>query len=312
MSNSNPPLSPPRVAVVIPAYNAAFTIERALDSVFAQTSPVYETLVIDDGSTDSTREIVGRYAPRVRLLTQANAGPAKARNLGVANSSAEFIAFLDADDAFLPTRMEEQLAQLTGNPQLVLCYSDLLVLHADGTTTVYEQPKTSDVGQLLRLGNPGIPPSAVLLRRSTFEQAGGFSERHKGCEDWELWFRMHQLGEFCVIRKPLTLYQASTTGLSSDADHMYRDFLPMLDDVLLSDKRGISRFLWRHRILSWQAHKAALTARARRAAGGGSREERNREVRYAFRSIFEWPSPFWYPHRYAALAVTLKNVQFAR
>ncbi len=287
------------VSVVIPAYNAALYIHKALESVLAQTSPVDEILVIDDGSKDNTRQVVEGYAPRVRLITQENAGPSPARNLGVASSSSTFIAFLDADDAWAPTKIERQLAAFAAAPDAVLCYTGLRHMFSDGSTSVVHTTPVATLRDDMRLGNPAILPSCVMIARAPFQQSGGFTSLLKGSEDWDLWLRLAQLGPFCAVDEPLTLYTVSNTGLSANADHMYREAVSMLEDRLLAGLTGIRRRLWRRRILAYQAYKGALTARAS--------AEHRKELRYILHSFAFWPWPFWRPHRFKALAVTLRN-----
>lgn len=292
------------IDVVVPAYNAERTLRAALDSVRAQTAPAHEILVIDDGSKDGTREIASAYAsngaPRVRLLTQANGGPSRARNWGVRESRAEFIAFLDADDAWEPTKLERQLEAFARKPEAVLCYTGLQNVTPTGERLEYVPPAPEGVlSTRLRLGNPQIVPSCVMVRREAFEKAGGFLLTLKGSEDWEFWVRLHQQGPFCAVDEPLTLYTVSNTGLSSNADHMYREACILAEQHLLHDLDGLPRMLWRRRILSYQSYKAALTARAA--------FEHGKELRYILQSFGYWPNPLWEPHRARVLAVSLRN-----
>src|SRR5688572_27049916 len=113
----------PQVSVVIPAFDAAPYIGAALESVFAQTFPDFEVLVVDDGSRDETPALVAAYGTRVRYLRQENAGVAMARNRGIEASQGRLVAFLDADDTWLPTKLERQMAQLTGGCPVRACYS---------------------------------------------------------------------------------------------------------------------------------------------------------------------------------------------
>src|SRR5690348_13396065 len=107
----------PRVSVVIPSYNSAQYVGAAIESVLVQTVPDVEILVVDDGSKDATREVVARYGDRARYLYQENAGVAVARNHGIRESSGEWIGFLDADDTWLPQKLERQLAALAAAPE---------------------------------------------------------------------------------------------------------------------------------------------------------------------------------------------------
>ena len=166
------------VSVVIPAYNAAHFIRRALDSVLGQTVSVHEIIVVDDGSKDSTCDVVRSYGSRVKLLVQENGGPSAARNKGISSSTGEFIAFLDADDWWSPTKIEKQLNELALNGNAVLCYTGLLNVdqcrEEEGRIAQLDKIK-----YLLRSGNPSIPPSCIMVRRADLESIGGFSLTQK-------------------------------------------------------------------------------------------------------------------------------------
>ena len=287
------------VTVIIPAYNAERFIRRSIDSVLAQTHPASQIIVIDDGSKDSTRLIVSQeYAGRVTLLEQQNGGPAKARNAGLRIATGDHIAFLDADDWWEPGKLAEQLRVLELHTDAVGNYTGLRVVDEEKNLLADLPPADhTNLREVLRWGNPGIPPSSVLLRRSALQKLrNSYDERLRGSEDWNLWFRLAKHGSFCVCPEPLTYYLSSAGGLSGNADHMFDDFMKMLDDTLLIGLNGLSRKVWRRRIISYQAFKACLTARA---AG-----DRISERSYMRRSIAAWPSPFWAPERFRYFAVT--------
>jgi glycosyltransferase involved in cell wall biosynthesis len=285
------------VSVVIPAYNAASYIRAAIESVLAQTRLADEIIVVDDGSTDDTASIVNSYAPRIRLICQQNQGPSMARNAGVQAASSEFIAFLDADDQWLPHKTATQLEAIRSTPGAVLCYTSLLMDHPDRSQTIHAATRTGALTAHFRLGNPGILPSCVMLSRAAFLQAGGFPPHLTIGEDWALWLRLITLGSFCVVDEPLTRYCVSNTGISANADLMLADALSMVEDRLLAGFTGFPRWLWRKRILSYQFYKAALTARS---AG-----QHDKELRWLLQSFAIWPSPKWEPRRFKVLAVTL-------
>jgi glycosyltransferase involved in cell wall biosynthesis len=119
------------VCVVIPAFNAQNSIGRAIDSVLAQTHRPEEIIVVDDGSTDGTREVVRRYGPPVKYLCQQNAGAAQARNTGILTTRSEWISFLDADDLLEPVKIQVQMEILRRNPDLAWCYGNYKVSHLD-------------------------------------------------------------------------------------------------------------------------------------------------------------------------------------
>jgi len=243
--------------------------------------------------------VVEAYGARVRLIRQKNQGPAAARNLGVKSTTSDFIAFLDADDAWEPQKIEKQLAALAANPAAVLCYTGVVHVHTAGWREEKPAYAPETLRAELRMGNPRVVPSCVLIPREAFLRLGGFDTGLKGSEDWDFAIGMLGLGPFCAVYEPLTLYQVSDSSLSADPDWMFLETRKMLDRRLLSGLSGPSRWLWRHRILSFHAYTAGLNAR--------TREQRAKELRYMLYSIFLWPSPGWHPIRFKALAMTLKS-----
>ena len=182
------------VSVVIPAYNAEPFIRAAIDSVLAQSVPAHEILVIDDGSQDNTPAIVDTYGGIVRLVRQANGGPSRARNHGTSLVTGEFVAFLDADDGWREDKLALQLAAVGAKPEAVLCYTGLEVLLPEGGMKIDRAWPEDQVVSTLRVFNPGIGPSSVMIRRQSFLDVNGFDERLKTCEDWDLWVRLSRKG----------------------------------------------------------------------------------------------------------------------
>ena len=297
-------MAKPEIAVVIPAYNAAGFIRRALDSVFAQSLQPVEVTVVDDGSKDATALIVEEeYKGRARLVRQQNRGPAAARNVAIHGSNAEFVAFLDADDWWEPTKLERQAAVLMARPESPAVYTAMhMVSDTDGRVKLRSAFRAQRLPRVLRYSNPLITPSCLMARRSALVKVGGFSEEHAGCEDWAMWIDLIQLGPFVALDEPLTNYRVSLGGLSGNADHMYNDFLKMLDGRLLRKTEGVSREMWRRRAISSQAFAAAMTARASK--------DRSTEHRYLKLSLATWPSPFFEPKRFrAALVALIRSVK---
>lgn len=288
------------VCAIIPAYNAEAFIQEAIESVLRQTTPVEEIIVVDDGSKDGTCAVVESYAPRVRLLTQKNQGPSVARNRAVQESTADYIAFLDADDLWDPQKIERQLHALTATKDAVLCYTGLLQFNEEeGWTNPTKPIPPSEVAKALRLRNPQIVPSSVLVSRENFLRSGGFDTELKGSEDWDFAIAMQQLGTFCALEEPLTLYRCSTTGLSADPEWMFLETRKMLDRRLLMGLSSPAKWIWRRRILSYHAYVAAMNARAVNRP--------SRERYWMLQSLIMWPSPAWQPKRFKSLLVTLRN-----
>jgi len=194
----------PRVSVIIPAYNAERYLGEALDSVMAQTWRDIEVVVVDDGSTDGTQEIVRGYGPPVRLLEQANAGPAAARNRGVREAEGELVAFLDSDDLWLPEKLALQVPLFDAEGRVALVYCKAERMTGDGTpipTPAHPRP-TGDVFLAL-LGRNHCPTSGVVVRRDVFLRFGGFPEDMVWAEDWHLWLRIAREHEFDAVQQVL-------------------------------------------------------------------------------------------------------------
>ncbi len=292
------------VSVIITVYNSEKFIRKALRSVLEQTHPAYEIVVVNDGSTDTTTQIVeSEFGDKVTLVSQKNGGPSNARNTGMRAATGKYVAFLDADDWWDPRKLEVQVRELKKAPDAAAHYTGLMLVH-DGNGKM-ETGTTIDVATLwpkLRWGNPGIAPSSVMMRLSSLKELGGFPEEIRACEDWVLWFKVVRQSRFIMTSEPLTYYFVSAGGLSGNADFVFDSFLKILDGILLEGLRGSKRALWRRRIISYQEFNACLTAR-----GAG---DKAKEQAYMKRSVMTWPSPFWAPERFKYFAVTLLNHRF--
>ena len=232
----------PLISVIIPAYNAASLIERTLRSVLAQTYQNLEVLVVDDGSTDQTSAVVAAIAhqdPRVKLLHQANAGVAAARNLAIAQAQGEFIAPMDADDLWYPENLEKQVQCLIqGGPQMGLVYS--WSVDIDEQDALLGGFRAAEIqGQVYAtlvchnfLGNA----SASMIRRSCLEQVGWYesklrSQQAQGCEDWDLYLRIAEKFEFGVVPAFLVGYRKLTASMSGDYQQMARSHTLVMQAV---------------------------------------------------------------------------------
>lgn len=190
------------VAVIIPVFNGAKFLAEALESVCAQTRQPTEVIVVDDGSIDGSGAIAARFAG-VALIAQANAGPSAARNAGVAASSADLVAFLDADDTWLPTKLDRQVAALGEDPGigLVLCNQCYRFEDPAGPPGWFRGPVDGTAER-------GAVPSNWLLPRRVFEQVGQFDPLVRYAEDQE-WFarslaagvRRHYVQETLVVKR---------------------------------------------------------------------------------------------------------------
>ncbi len=205
-----------RVSALIAVYNGASTIDRAIESVLEQDFSGLEVVAVDDGSTDSTVEKLIQWGDKIRIVRQANSGPSRARNNGVGIASGEYVAFLDADDAWLPGKLSRMVGALEGAPGAVLSYSNFTAVDRSGRV-IQEQffEANSDhapsMEELLTRWWP-ILTSTVVMRRDTFSRCGGFNEefRSAGYEDPYLWLLAREHGAFVYVDEPLVLYRAET------------------------------------------------------------------------------------------------------
>jgi glycosyltransferase involved in cell wall biosynthesis len=204
---------PIKVSVIIPVYNAEKTIARAIDTVFNQKFDSYEIIAVDDGSTDSSFVILQSYGDRVRTQRQRNRGASAARNAGAAVAVGEYLAFLDADDEWLPDKLRKCVEALDAAPGAVLASSDILLSDGHQASPISGSPSLDD---LLNQQDGSLRPSAAVVRRSAYIRCGGFSEEfHKGDfgEDTFLGLRLREEGEFIHIAEPLAVYHAGDSSV---------------------------------------------------------------------------------------------------
>ncbi|MDQ7039509.1 MAG: glycosyltransferase [Rhodothermus sp.] len=201
----------PSVSVVIAAYNAARWIGDTIRSVLMQDYPVAEVIVVDDGSTDATRDIVTAFDPPVRYVYQENAGSAAARNAGIRLARGTYVAFLDADDLWLPGKLSAQIACLQAHPECSWCYTDAWLTDERARERRVQLSRLVSmqeglVLQSLLLGN-FVPFSSALVRREVLTAVGGFREGpdRRISEDWDLWLRVAAHHAVCYVARPLVL-----------------------------------------------------------------------------------------------------------
>lgn len=217
------------VSVVVPAYNAERWIGETLESILGQTLPPAEVIVIDDGSVDGTAGVVRGFGTRVQYTRQENAGASAARNHGIALARGEYIAFLDADDLWLPEKLEKQLTLLERKPELKWVYSDSFIF-ADGcpeaTTRVGHHLKlrSGNIFEALLLGDFIASPTP-LIHREVFARLGVFliqPPRLVYAEDWEMWLRIAQYYPVGLVHEPLARYRMSKDSISQSFGSMRR------------------------------------------------------------------------------------------
>lgn len=286
-----------KISAVIPTYNHAHYLPQAIESVLAQARPPEEVIVVDDGSCDGTPYVVQAYAPRVRYIRQENRGLSAARNKGMREASHEWVAFLDADDWWLPEKLRMQEAALAANPTAVLCYCGVLYHHSDGTTSERKATNPASVMPELRLRNCVTGSgSAVCLRRSVLMALGGFGEHLTAYEDWDAWIRLALRYPFTAVSEPLACIRVTPNSMSQNLDRMLRNLEIVCNTSILEGLSGWRREFWRRRLRSREMFRMAILARE-----AGS--PRIRELLWD--SIRAWPFPGEVPKRSRFIALEL-------
>lgn len=213
----------PTISVVIPAYNAERTILETIKSVQQQTFSDFEIIIINDGSTDSTLELIQSIKDeRLKVFSYENGGLPMARNRGISLAKGEFIAFIDADDLWTPDKLELQLAALKQHPEAGLAYSWTYFMDEQGTTLSPSVPIffNGNVQTNLLKNNFIASGSNPLIRRQAIESTDGFDSTLKSCEDWEYWLRLSANWDFVVVPKHQIFYRQSSISMSSKVQVM--------------------------------------------------------------------------------------------
>lgn len=222
-----------QVSVIIPTYNRANLLERAIQSVLSQTHPVHEIIVVDDGSTDNTKTVVSKYAGKVQYIFQQNAGPSAARNRGIKVATGDWITFLDSDDEWFPEKIERQLSVIEKHPELKWCACNLESQNESG----YQSRQIpSDISQNLaksgyfkdyfEVASRGIAFQVVgmMVSKNTLDIMEGFDERLINGEDEDLWWRI-ALKYPCIGYVPISCYRTYITDNSLSRQNMQTHYM---------------------------------------------------------------------------------------
>ncbi len=293
-----------KVDILIPAYNAADFLHGAIESVLAQTEPDWHILLVDDGSTDDTRQWVQQFVSteadrlrgRLTYIHQENRGLPAARNAGIRASNSPYIALLDADDLWLPTRLEESLRSLEDAPSAGLSYGGVSrFAHPDAVIDTFttSQPGVTAQDTVTRLYTRAVsfPCPTVTFRRACVEAVGLFDETMRATEDRDLWLRIAQHYSVVFIPKVLALYRTSASSMSGDLPRM-----------LLAQKQ----FIGKHHGepgCGWYPRQVALAvALQQQAQGYSDRKQHRRATGFALSAIASAP---WLPELWRTAGATI-------
>lgn len=213
----------PKISVIIPAYNAELTIKHTIKSVLKQTFTDFEIILINDGSTDRTAEIVREIQDdRIKIFSYQNGGLPVARNRGIDNATGDYLTFLDADDLWTKDKLEKQLNAFKANPKAGVAYSRVSYIDEQGNF-LYNCNPVSFEGNVLKpllLTNFLINGSNILIRREAIESVGKFDPDLKSSEDWDYYLRLAKDYSFAVVPEYQILYRQTSNNMSSNVERM--------------------------------------------------------------------------------------------
>jgi len=298
-------MTTPLVAVIVAVYNGESWVARAIDSVLVQQFDSFELLVVDDASRDATPRVLDGYGDRIKVFRmENNCGLAAARNFGVDHAAGQLLAFLDADDVWLPGRLAKTVEALESHPTTTMAFSDVVPVGKDQLPLApsYLHPGMARpplVEDLLEEGWWPIIPSSVTIRRWVFDRVGGQTEEYRGAggfDDTDLWFLLRELGDFAFVPEPLVHYRLTpfvermckyALGFGVFARRMRRRYGEPGDRLV---RRSAALYRWLLTVKGLRCLEAGEMREARRALFCVLRYEPNpvpQDLRSQFRALFE-------------------------
>ncbi len=273
----------PTVSVIIPVYNGAEEVRRAIDSALAQVNCAVEVIVVNDGSKEATQSVLGEYGDRIRAINQQNSGLAQTRNNGIELARGEWVAFLDHDDYWKPEKLSEQLkaAERTGY--------DVVYTNAgnfgevDRVAELRSEPAAMVEGDLLQplLLDNFIVVSSVMIRRTVIKECQGFNASLPCVEDWDLWLRLSAKGvRYAAVREPVTKYQWRAGSMSKNFDLMRTTRKRIVCNALETD---------RAKALPWSVRRRALASIESCSAWFLASSSPRKAITWYANSLWYWP-----------------------
>ncbi len=230
------------ISIIIPVYNGEKTIRETIYSVLNQTYKNLEIIIINDGSTDSTLEVISSIPnSNIKVFSYPNTGVSTSRNRGIALAKGEYISFIDADDLWIPDKLEAQFNALQENPQAAVAYSWTDWINESGEV-IYgggHHQISGDVYAHLFLGDFIEGGSNVLIRKSALDKVGIFDETVNFSEDWEMWLRLAAQYQFVVVPRTQILYRISHQSASCNVLQMEKSSLQVIDKAILQSPQPI-------------------------------------------------------------------------
>lgn len=233
-----------KVSVVIPSYNCAQYLSRAINSVLQQSYSNFEIIIVDDGSTDNTGEIIASYNTneKIKYFYQSNGGVSTARNAGIRNSSGEYIAFLDADDYWAKDKLEKQMKVFMADRNIKLVHSNIFVftegneeqIHPLSVRVDFNRLTTKELFIKILFWEVGIHHSTVVFEKKVWELLGGFDEKlsYLGCEDREFQLRLLKEYNIYFLKDCLAYYMSRHKSISKNIDNMHKARMYVIDKTV--------------------------------------------------------------------------------
>lgn len=239
----------PLISVVIPVYNGERTIQETVNSVLNQTFQDFELIVINDGSQDSTLDILGKIQdPRLTVYSYPNRGLSASRNRGIDHACGEFISFLDADDLWTTDKLNAQLKALQENPEAAVSYSWTDFIDESGKLLGYGIHYTANgyvFSKLLKFFFVGSGSNA-LIRKQVFDEAGRFDETLTSAEDWDMFLRLAARYHFAAVSISQILYRVTDTSMSGNVIRQEREMLKVIEHAFAQEPGMSLRHLKRY------------------------------------------------------------------
>jgi glycosyltransferase involved in cell wall biosynthesis len=287
----------PLVSVIIPTYNRGWILAEAIDSVLAQDFQNFELIVVDDGSTDDTREILATYGQDIIVLQQTNQGVSAARNRGIAQAGGQLVAFLDSDDIWLPRKLSQQVDFFKLHPEAVINQTEEIWIRNDVRVNPKDRHRKPS-GMIFErsLVLCLVSPSAVMIKKSLFDAVGVFDENLPACEDYDLWLRIGCRYPVYLIDTPLIIKRGGHGDQLSSAPGLDRFRIQSLKKIIESGQLTESQYRAavcklrdkcaiyaggcrkRGRVVEAASYEALAESMGRRAEGIGHKEERRRQM----------------------------------
>jgi GT2 family glycosyltransferase len=263
------------VSVILPTYNRAWVLKEAIDSILFQDYPNIELIIVDDGSTDKTPELLASYGDRITVLTQENRGVSAARNAGIKKSGGELIALLDSDDTWAQGKVSCQVEFFKNHPEAMICQTEEIWIRKGKRVNPQKKHKKPS-GMIFEpsLQLCLVSPSAVMMRRELFELKGYFNEEFTICEDYDMWLRVSTTLPIYLIDKAYTIkkggHDDQLSALRSRDKFRIQSLKALIESQELThDQRA--------------AAKTVLKEKCRIYANGCIKRGRREEAEYYFR-----------------------------